>query len=134
MQVKARSYPPSFGYSADGRVRVKMGALLGIVFEHVLTAQDLAGLSAYGASEHIVMAGLTEWKGAHEGRHVTLGWDFLVVQDGALIPDKSVGPRTNLLLLDPKGYDRTVEDLDELLWDLIATLPWKQIASQALWR
>ena len=120
-------------HSADWRVRLREPALLSIVFEHVCSVQDASVLDE---TVHLHRSargcGATEWQGRCGGRLVSLGWDWLRLDDGALVPDLSSPPRSNILLIDSRGYDMDLPDSDLGLWQLIQGLGWQEQAAVAL--
>lgn len=119
-------------HSPDGYVRLRAGALHAIVLEHVCTVQDPGVLEDALADDRLATAGgITEWQGRVGTRLVTLGWDWLRLHDGALVPDRAVPPRTNLMPLDARGYDTAGDEQAAALWDLIAQLDWQQTAALA---
>lgn len=91
-----------------------------IVLVHLCTSIDADVLAdAMGGCS----AGTTEWTGHHDGQLVTIAWDWVRLQDGAVKPLKVVAPRTNLQLLDAKGYD-LFDDVDAL-WGFIENQEWR---------
>jgi hypothetical protein len=127
--LKAAPVAPQL-HSPDGRVRLRPAALSTILFEHVCTVQDLAVLDD-ARPEHrgAASAGITEWCGAWSGRLISLGWDWVCLDDGALVAQTTVPPRSNLMLLDSLGYDADPVQADASLWCLIHGLPWQRIAA-----
>ena len=130
--LKAAAPAPQL-HSPDGRVRLKASALRTIVLEHVCTVQDLAVLDDLGPAQCSARAGgITEWQGRHDGRVLSLGWDWVWLDDGALVAPRTAPPRSNLMLLDPQGYDTHPAELDEALRALINRLAWQETARRAL--
>jgi hypothetical protein len=120
-------------HSHDYRVRLRAAALFTIVFEHVSTLQDFSVLDdALPAHRAAHSAGITEWQGMSAGGVVSLGWDWLRLHDGALVPDRTVPVRSNFMLLDAQGYDTSAQECDDMLWQLIQEMPWRAAAAQAL--
>lgn len=78
------------------------------------------------------VAGITEWHGVHQGHPISLGWDWMELQDGHVCPVMVIPPRTNLKLIDAKGYDVSEASAAPFLWELIASLPWQGFASLVL--
>jgi len=77
-------------------------------------------------------AGITEWAGFHERHPLSLGWDWVELADGAIRPVMVIAPRTNLRLLDAKGYDMPDAAAVPFLWEFIASLGWRPAVSEAL--
>ena len=120
-------------HSHDHRIRLREAALFAIVFEHVCSMQDFSVLEdARPAHRAVHSAGLTEWQGLWSGRLVSLGWDWVRLHDGALVPETTVPPRTNIMLIDRRGYDMSLRDCDAGLWQLIRALPWQAAAAAVL--
>ena len=120
-------------HSHDHRVRLRAPALFTIVLEHGCTMQDFSVLYDK-VPRHLsaASAGVTEWQGLFAGRLVSLGWDWLRLHDGALIADSTVGPRSNLQLIDAQGYDLGAQQCDAALWQWIRATPWQEQAARAL--
>lgn len=76
-------------------------------------------------------AGITEWEGLGEGHPLSLGWDWMELEDGQVRPVTSVGPRTNIMVIDGKGYDLPQPASAACLWALIATLPWQHAIAES---
>lgn len=120
-------------HSADWRVRLREGALFSIVLEHVCSAQDFSVFDeAVPAHQRAQSAGITEWQGVAGGRLVSLGWDWLRLHDGALVPETSTPPRSNIMLIDARGYDMSHDECHAALWKLIHQFPWQRDAALAL--
>jgi hypothetical protein len=133
MRPELRVPAPPQLHSHDRLLRMQEGALFAIVLEHVCTVQDLSVL------DHTVpwhrgarSAGITEWQADHAGRIVSIGWDWVRLQDGALVAATSVAPRSNILLVDRVGYDLGRDESDAALWRWIHTLHWQPQAAQAV--
>ena len=60
------------------------------------------------------------------GQIVSIGWDWALLAQGDIAPVLNAGPRSNLQLLDPKGYDLQGPRHDQALWGLICQLPWEE--------
>lgn len=72
-----------------------------------------------------VTGGMTEWTSSTCGHSVTLGWDWVLLRDGGVLRDPTVPPRTNLLLIDERGYDCCGARFDEMLWQVIDAIQWQ---------
>lgn len=77
--------------------------------------------------------GFTEWSGERGGRIVSLGWDWVRLDDGALIESFDCAIRSNMMMLDAKGYDLGIEQAELLLREHIrAAVDWKKAVAAAL--
>jgi hypothetical protein len=131
--LKAAPAAPAQLHSHDGRVRLAPGVLGTIVLEHLCTVQDPSVLcDARATYPRCSAAGVTEWQGLCDGGQVSLGWDWLCLDDGALVVLATVAPRSNVMLLDRAGYDLAPALLDAGLWQAIQSLPWQSRAAHAL--
>jgi len=117
----------------DYLVRVPASHLGRIVLEHLLTEQDaqVLELAFPPARRPRGRAGLTEWEGRIDGCLVSLAWDWLELDDGRLqvLP---LPVRSNLMLLDERGYDLPREVCEPLLLGLIGRTPWQREVHAAL--
>jgi Domain of unknown function (DUF4902) len=112
-------------HSHDYLIRARHLALSSVEFRHLCTERDAAVLE--DALPHAVnwLAGTTEWVGQIQGTVASLGWDWVRLDDGAVHALKVVAPRTNLQVIDPKGYDLSVSAAAAILWSVIDALPWQ---------
>lgn len=76
-------------------------------------------------------AGITEWEGVLEGHPLSLGWDWMELDDGEIRPVMVLAPRTNIMVIDRRGYDIPEPSSAAFLWNFIATLPWKQAVADS---
>jgi Domain of unknown function (DUF4902) len=117
-------------HSNDYLIRTRHQALSGIEFQHLHTEQDATVLEDACDLPHSVIAGTTEWVGNIQGTMASIGWDWVQLHDGAVHALKQVAPRTNLQVIDPKGYDLSMKDTVAVLWSVIEALPWEsEVAS-----
>lgn len=77
-------------------------------------------------------AGITEWQGLEQGYPISLGWDWMELQDGDIRPVMVIPPRTNVRLIDAQGYDVPEASAAPFLWALIASLPWPGFVSRMI--
>ena len=121
-------------YSRDYYVRLPSHALGEIDFEHLHSEHDEAVLDdaffAHGSDTR--WAGSTEWQGQGANPAVSLAWDWVVQADGEIRLLSVVPPRTNVQVIDPKGYDLPPSQAISHLLDLIESLPWRAKVLQAL--
>lgn len=117
-------------HSSDFLLRMPAAALGHIVWEHLFTVEDPSVLGPTQAAG--VRAGFTEWQAACSGRTATLCWDWIALSDGALQVLPEVGPRTNLRLLDARGYDLDAATECDQLLTFIRSLDWAASAARCL--
>ena len=121
-------------HSRDYYVRLPSHALCNIEFEHLHSAHDEAvlddALLAHGSRTQ--WAGSTEWQGQGANPAVSLAWDWVVQADGEVRLLAIVPPRTNVQVIDPKGYDLPQSQALRHLLDLIESLPWRAKVLQVL--
>jgi hypothetical protein len=120
-------------YSSDYYFRLAAHELADLELQHSVSVQDTAALAdVYRIGLAGRRAGLTEWEGLYQGSALSLGWDWAELEDGDIRAITLVAPRTNIQLIDIKGYDMTDESATACLWAFIATLPWQQSVAQSL--
>ncbi len=121
-------------HSRDYYVRLPSDALGRIEFEHIRSAHDDAvlddALQAHGRQTR--WAGSTEWQCQDGAAALSLAWDWVVQADGEMRLLHVVAPRTNVQVIDPKGYDLPQDEAIPHLLDLIESLPWRTKVLQAL--
>lgn len=113
--------------SADFQVRLKESQVRTLQWIHLDTSLHTAGLPANGG--HGPLEGLTEWTATHQGRSLTLGWDWILCNDGQLRADSDIPPRANLLMLDPAGYDIDPGANARALQAIVTRIPWRREVS-----
>lgn len=124
---------PSAVHSHDYMVRLSRKDFEAVVLSHLFTADDPMVLADAKMPEaQGVRAGSTEWQGSFRGQAVSLAWDWLRLADGAMEPLAAVPPRTNVRVIDAKGYDLPADDEVEALWAWIALLEWRPEAQAAM--
>lgn len=120
-------------HSHDYLLRVAPRELDAIVLGHLCTVQDPSVLQDSAWEKRgPLRAGYTEWHGSFRGRAVSLAWDWVELSDGALQPLAGVDPRSNLRLLDDKGYDLERAAECRALWARIEALPWRDAARDGI--
>ncbi len=120
--------PPTW-LAPDRRLRMRAGELANVKVEHLETFQDAAVLEDARPAPY---AGSTEWHGHHGGTVVSIAWDWSGADDGDVRIVQAVSPRTNLQLLDAKGYDLPEAEAAAVLWRYIECRPWQQHVRAAL--
>jgi hypothetical protein len=120
-------------YSHDYQVRVSAATLMGIAFDHLYTVQDAAVLDdAIAGRIAGRRAGFTEWQGVCGRTVVSLAWDWVELSDGFIRPLDSVAPRSNLKLIDARGYDLAADTTAASFWLRINALDWHGSVGKAL--
>ena len=126
----ARTTPWPRIFSADFQVRLKAGQTNSLHWRHLDTSLHT------DASMHRIhglpIEGLTEWTALHEGRRLTLGWDWLLCNDGQCVAGTEIPPRANIQMLDLSGYDLGHEASAEALWGIISQIRWQAEVSDWL--
>jgi hypothetical protein len=120
-------------HSRDYYVRLPSHALSAIEFEHLHSAHDDAVLddALQAHDQHTQWAGSTEWQGQGANPAVSLAWDWVVRADGEVRLPGVVPPRTNVQVIDRKGYDLPQDQAIPHLLNLIESLPWRTKVLQA---
>lgn len=121
-------------HSRDYYVRLSSQALCDLEFEHLHSAHDEAVLDDVpaGRGAGTQWAGSTEWQGLRASGPVSLAWDWVVLADGEVRVLSAVAPRTNMQVIDPKGYDLPQSQALPHLLGLIESLPWRAKVLHAL--
>lgn len=120
-------------YSRDYYWRVPERKIGQLRLRHLASAPDLAVLQQVRQLRLPARAaGITEWQGEEQGHPVSLGWDWMELQDGDVRTVMVLAPRTNIRLTDAKGYDVPEASAAPFLWDLIASLSWTQHVSRMI--
>lgn len=118
----------------DYFVRVPGTVLPDIVLEHLYTEQD----PAIQLDADVLLgrpgrrAGSTEWTGALGAVPITIAWDWVELDDGQITLLRTVGPRTNIMVLDVHGYDLPQAKVGDALWAMIEAAPWQSEVARAL--
>lgn len=110
-------------HSGDYRLRMTMAQLDRLALTHLCTVMDPSVLEDAHALQPRC-AGWTEWTADHQGRAVSLAWDWVELADGAIQALPRVPPRTNLQVVDGKGYDLTGKAHEQALMARLAALRW----------
>lgn len=119
-------------HSHDYRVRLFAEELDGLVLSHLATTEandilDDARACGFAAGR----AGTTEWHGTCQGKAISIAWDWLQLSDGQLRSLALTAPRTNLRVLDRRGYDLEADE-ETLLWSLVQRHQWRAAVTNAL--
>lgn len=126
------AYSPQM-HSRDYYCRVPQRKAAGLCLQHSMSIVDASVLNEV---RHLRLpgrvAGMAEWQGLEQGYPISLGWDWMELQDGDIRPVMVIPPRTNIRLIDAKGYDVPEASAAPFLWALIASLPWHGFVSAAI--
>ena len=115
------------GLSADFQIRLNASQLALLEWDHLDT--DYHDANEIPCGRCCATEGFTEWCVSFQGRTLTLGWDWTLCDDGQVIANPAVPPRTNLQCLDQAGYDRSHEAHIDALWRVISAIPWARVVS-----
>lgn len=135
MSPPACSQAASFAqmHSRDYYCRVPQRKAAGLRLQHLTSIVDASVLDEV---RHLRLpgrtAGITEWNGVEEGYPISLGWDWMELQDGDIRPVMVIAPRTNIRLIDAQGYDVAETSAAPFLWALITSLPWRGFVSRMI--
>ena len=120
-------------YSSDYYLRLAARELADLGLQHSVSVQDTAVLvDVHRLGLAGRRAGFTEWESLYQGSLLSLGWDWAELEQGDLRAITLVAPRTNIKLIDIKGYDMADECATACLWAFIATLSWQRPVAQSL--
>lgn len=113
---------------ADGRVRLKVSELEATTFIHNFSFLDDQVHSE--APKFSPAAGCTEWIGKFGSASISVGWDWYLDAHHQIQLLRAVAPRSNLCVIDPKGYDLEDEPATQLLFDFLKANFWHQTVRQ----
>ena len=119
-------------HSHDYRVRVTWAELKGLRLDHLCTVEDPSVFNDVPPGTRAVRMGVTEWQGAIHGQPVSLAWDWYETPEGTLHVIQAVAPRTNLMLIDSKGYDAPYAAVEDAMCRFVADFAWQQSALRDL--
>lgn len=122
-------------FTHDYYIRITGQKLSTVHLLHAHSGRDdtvLAPASAYASPDQGLQGGFTEWEGLYGGAALTLGWDWVMHNDGYICALREVSPRTNLLVLLTGGYDPSPQESERALWAYIDTLPWQKQVIQGI--
>jgi len=118
-------------HSSDYQIRIKASELISIVFEHLCSVQE-GSICADSHSTVGASCGITEWQGSFGCHAISLSWDWKLGPKGEVSLLRDVAPRTNLKIVDAKGYDVADEEAAPHLWARIGGLHWQSAVRDAL--
>lgn len=127
-----RSLSPQL-HSGDRKIRLSPRDLRGLVLTHLDSGGNAQQLPDAGTTDrNCHRTGWTEWHGQVDGKPSSLAWDWVEVAPGCLQVDRTVPPRTNMHVIDAKGYDLGLEVSDQALFGWIDGFPWQDAVAGAL--
>jgi hypothetical protein len=104
-------------------VRVTGKQFLQLPWKHLFTTIDSVVLN--DAPENALVAGSTEWTAHFLTRKVSIGWDWYCTDfSAAPVLLTTVRPRSNVMLLDGKGYDQSDDVASEMIFQCLASDFW----------
>ncbi|MES2951739.1 MAG: DUF4902 domain-containing protein [Pseudomonadota bacterium] len=112
-------------FSRDMYVRLKAADINAVRLTHLYS--EVTG-KAYGKQP----AGITEWTGIHGQGLLSIAWDWIFLNDGLFSVPRDSVIRTNVMLVDGKGYDIDPTATDRACAAKIATLNWQNKLQQML--
>lgn len=115
-------------HSFDGLQRLNYSALCNTKIVH-LYSELLDTTSDVNSPRN---KGFTEWCGTHHGLNVSFSWDWTRLDDGTMSENFDYPLRTNLMLVNDKGYDIGRMETDTVVMGFIKQYPWKEVVSLAL--
>ncbi len=125
----------AYVFTRDYYIRITERMLSSVHLLHAYSERDHAVLMQTGmhaSHERGREGGYTEWVGQLGTSALSLGWDWVMHNDGYISALHEVSPRTNLLVLGPGGYDPLPGESTRALWAYIDTLPWQKQVIQAI--
>jgi hypothetical protein len=120
-ELALKTHPTSAGFF-DGKVRLKASDLVRTGLEHNFSFLD--DLVQADAPEASPAAGCTEWIGTFQGKTITVGWDWYLDTDVEVTLLRAVPPRSNICVIDEKGYDLDDSESTDLLFDFLNSRFW----------
>lgn len=124
--------PPPQAYSHDLKIRLPLERLRHLALRHRASELDASVLDGTLTDSAALRAGWTEWDAVIDGRVASLAWDWVELSDGHIRLCTNTLPRTNLQLIDAKGYDLSMDHADSLMRDWLGTLGWWREVAAAL--
>jgi hypothetical protein len=119
-------------HSHDYRVRVTSPELKALRLDHLCTVEDPSVFDDVPPGARAVRTGVTEWQGAIHGQAVSVAWDWYETPEGTLHLAHAVAPRTNLMLIDSKGYDAPHAAVEAAMCRFVSDFAWQHCARRDL--
>jgi len=113
--------------ASDGLVRISISELMSVPIVHLMSGADhVELLSEDACGRATVLCGHTEWV-SQTDIVVSIGWDWRVDSIEGLLRWSRIGPpRTNVLLIDDNGFDKTWSQSLEHIGTIVDALPWAE--------
>lgn len=105
-------------HSQDLYIRLRAAELGSLNLQHVYS-------EVLVKRQHVI-SGLTEWSADVERvQPLSLAWDWICLNDGALLLNSAGNVRSNVMLICPKGYDQGPKKTQTLLTKVIQQFDWE---------
>lgn len=118
--------------SPDGYIRLPLASLDALSFEHLYSERDESFLDELkGQTIPACSAGFCEWK-SNGTPAISLGWGWFIhcqTERMMLAPD---GVRSNVMLIDARGYDLGAEKTSNLFCTWLGTFEWQDMVGKAI--
>ncbi len=121
--------PPTPPLAPDRRIRLREEQLAELALTHLDSREDH---DVKQDAPDAPYAGVTDWTAPVDGFIVSIAWDWFATHDGDVRALRGVAPRSNLQVIDAKGYDMPPPQEHQALWRLIDTMSWQQHVRAAL--
>lgn len=119
---------PAQLHSIDYFVRIPAWSVFKAEWQHLDTNLDDYGMDVDPAlrdTDTVVVSGSAEWQAAYQTRVLSMSWDWIVAEDGAVYTSAVTLPRTNIMVVDASGYDSGEIGTAIVLWKAVELLPWR---------
>jgi hypothetical protein len=118
--------------SPDGYIRLRLASLNTLTFVHLFSESD-AGFLHELQSQTVpaIAAGFSEWKTMTDPV-ISIGWGWFIHEDSErmlLAPD---GVRSNVMLIDARGYDLGSQRTSTLFGTWLSSFEWQSEVTMAL--
>ena len=113
--MNSTSLPQKF--SRDLYVRLRAHELFQLELVHLYS-------EVFNAAPSQPISGATEWCGAHGEGRISLGWDWVLKNDGAPIHPSPATLRSNIMLISDKGYDLGPDTTSAVCEQVVGGIPW----------
>jgi hypothetical protein len=118
--------------SPDGYIRLPLASLNSLSFEHLFSDSDADFLQEL--REQTVparSAGFSEWK-SNTNPAISLGWGWFIHSESERLMLAPDGVRSNVMLIDARGYDLGPGQTSNLFCSWLDTFEWEVAVSVAL--
>lgn len=109
--------PTQMWVTHDFQIRIRESDLEKLRWQHVTTF-TLDG-AAQDAPPNAIKAGATEWMANFQDKSLSIGWDWYLDDANQIHSMEVVAPRSNILIIDAKGYDCPAEESTAILLSFI---------------